>query len=116
MIRLTANKLKDWVNEKFKELEIVNYECTEIQRTFYTQDQYEAGACRLNILFKDRTLAVDHVANRHYFHCFYSLGYLQKAINNGYEMYLTYQFNAAHILNNLEIEVRKINPVELKTK
>ncbi len=101
-IRVTRNFLKDWVNEKFKQLEISTYICIDVDRTYFRSHDYEAGACNLHIICK-------HVASERtfVFLCFYSISYLQRELNDGYELWL--KFDKYNILPNTTLEIRKIN-------
>lgn len=105
-VRVTRNYIKDWVNEKFKQLEILDFECYAVERTYFTQDQYESGACHLHINCKSisRDLRVT-------FLCFYSIWYLQKEVNNGYELYL--KFDRLGLISNTTLELRAIQTLNI---
>ena len=62
--RLTYKKLIIWLNNKFQELEIKNYVVTDIARTYYSQNDYECGACRLMIYFENKQLDTERFENK----------------------------------------------------
>jgi hypothetical protein len=102
--RLTLEKFKEFVNSEFKRVELDGYECTRVERTNYSQDQYEGGACRLVVFFK-------HKENDYegHFPCFYPLKYYQKSINNGDKMVLQFQYRSTKTwMQDLEVELKKI--------
>lgn len=98
--RVTRNWIKNWVNEKFKQLEIFNYECYEVNRTHFNQNDYECGACCLYIHCR-------HIesGNATTFLCFYPIWYIQQEINNGLELWL--KFDRHNIIPNTTLELRK---------
>lgn len=107
MKRLTLKWLKDWVNEQFDKLEIKEYRCCKIERTYFRSQDYEAGASKLLIHFK-LTEHPDSVSIGT-FYSFYSLRDFQDHISKGYEMYLKVSSHKIFVMSNLEIELRKKN-------
>jgi hypothetical protein len=105
--RLTSKKLVKWLNEKFIELEIKNYEVTSILRTHFNQNDYECGACRLLIYFKDKTLPDDHFLNNNNFMCFYKISELEWYLQNGYRLWLKDNSRQGY-LKHFELDVQKI--------
>ena len=103
--RLTAKKLVNWCNEQLKKHGFENHEVTEISRTHLNQDDYENGACRLYIRFKDKTMVEGSFFSTGNFNCYYRISELQDYINAGYDLYL--KLCHSGILRNTEIEVRK---------
>jgi hypothetical protein len=106
-MKLTYKYLILFINEQFKKFGIVDYEVTQIWRTYYRRDEYEAGASKMQIIFKNNTLPTNHFANFGHFMCFYSLRELEQQLKNGYELYL--KFDRFHILSNLQLDVRRNN-------
>ena len=104
--RLTYKKLIVWLNIKFQELEIKNYVVTEIARTYYSQNDYECGACRLMIYFENKQLEKLHILHKSNFMCFYTVSQLQWFLENGYELCLTDK-NRDGLIKNFELDVRK---------
>lgn len=104
-MRVTSKYLIKWVNDKFKELEINEYECCEVIRTHFTSDQYESGACFLYI--KIREVENHDICNK--FLCFYPMYSLQYYLDNGYELFLDFskQRTIFISLTDIEINVRK---------
>lgn len=98
-IRVTRNWIKDWVNEKFKQLEIFDFECYEVSRTYFNQNDYECGACHLQI----RCKRVETGESTTFF-CFYPIWYIQKEINDGLELWL--KFDRYNIVPNTTLELR----------
>ena len=104
--RLTSKKLVNWLNEKFLELGIKDYEVTQISRTHFNQNDYECGACRLLIHFKDKTLNDDHILNNRHFMCFYRISELEWYIKNGYKLWLKDNSRQGY-LTQFELDVQK---------
>lgn len=106
--KLTYLKLQNWINEKFKELEIFDYEVFKVERTYYTSDAYESGAAKLNIWFKDiASNALPDPFNKSHFLCFYSLKELNEYLSNGQGLFLTFRDSRDCSLNNMEIGIIK---------
>lgn len=103
-MRITKKYLIEWLNKKFIEFEITDYEVTEIRTTQYSQNQYESGACRLIISFENKKLNEDSLFHTSYFLCFYTMGYMQQAINDGYELCIKSKGNS---IKDFELEIRK---------
>lgn len=105
--RLTVKKLINWLNEKFTQLQINEYEVIDIHRTYFNQNDYEGGACRLVITFKNKKLSDDSPFSKGSFYCFYRIKELQWFLENGYELFLL-DNSRIGILSNFELDVRKI--------
>lgn len=103
--RLTAKKLVEWCNEQFEKLELNDYEVIKVERTHFTSDQYESGACRLYIIFRNKTLPESSLLHTSRFMCFYGINELHDYINSGYELYLK---DGSKGLTGFELEVRKL--------
>ena len=97
--RITLKLLKDWVNWKFKQLQIKGYECVEVYRTYYTSDQYESGACKLRIKIKSNT---NHFT---FFNCYYSITEIKDHLLQGFELWLNP--NKGYSINNFELDLRR---------
>lgn len=108
MKRLTAKVFLEFVNKEFERFEASYIKATKVERTRYTQDQYQSGACKLVVSFEDTRFGKHHLVN-HSFLCFYSLGEYQEYLKNGYEMYMRFMPRSHGLsFKDLEIEVRKI--------
>ena len=105
--RLTSKKIIAWLNEKFNELGINDYEVTHILRTHFTQNDYECGACRLLIYFKNKTLPDNHILNNSSFLCFYKISELEWYIRNGYTLWLKDNSRQGY-LKHFELDVQKL--------
>ena len=104
--RLTIKKLIKWCNDQFAKLEITDYEVFEIYRTNFNQNDYECGACRLVIRFKNKTMKEGDYCSVGTFYCFYKISELEEYLKTGHDLYL--KDNGQYgLLSNLEIEVRK---------
>jgi hypothetical protein len=104
--RLTANKLLDWVRQEFKKLGLTDYEVTEISRTHYSQDYYEAGASRLIVTFRNKAMDQNSFMSLNHFLCYYRISDYDWYLKNGYELYLK-DTERYGIIKNFTIEVRK---------
>lgn len=104
--RITAKKLIDWCNKEFERLEIKNYKVTDIFRTHYRLDDYECGACKLIVKFKDINLPDEHIINKGSFLCFYSMKEYEQYLKDGYQLYLRNKGRFG-IISDFEIDVRK---------
>ncbi len=104
MPRLTCKALLKFCNEEFKRLEIEEFVCTKVERTRFSEDQYQGGACFLRVYFE--RIGVVSIINHHHFMCFYSLGEYTNHIERGYEMYLR---DTGHMgmITDFTIELRK---------
>ena len=103
--RITNKKFTDFVNSQLLKLGVIDYVATKTDRTRYTQDQYECGACKIHVHLErvDKTPMITPL----FFMCFYSFSEYEKYKNNGYEMVL--QFNGRlGILKDLTVELRKV--------
>lgn len=107
--RLTAKRLIEWVNEEFIRLGSPEIQVYSIERSFHTQDQYEAGACRLYIRFRNTEIPDDSFFATAAFLSFYTIKDLERHLKNGYELYL--KRDRLGIYTNMELDVRKIKPV-----
>lgn len=104
--RLTIKKLIKWCNEQFAELGVNEHEVFEIHRTHFNQNEYECGACRLVVKFKNKKMKDGEYGSVGMFYCFYKVSELEEHLKNGYELYL--KDTGRHgLLSNLEIEIRK---------
>lgn len=104
--RLTSKKLIKWINEKFIELGINNYEVTSISRTRFNINDYESGACRLLIHFKDRNY--DYcLFNNKSFLCFYKISELEWYLKNGYNLFIK-DNSRQGFLTHFELDVCKM--------
>jgi hypothetical protein len=107
MAHLNYTTLVDWVNEEFKRLEITHVVAYKAERTYFTTDQYEGGACRMRIYFKSVS-DTNTSGISHYFMCFYPLKHINECIKEGYKMYLNFSFRSNRkYLNELEIQLKK---------
>lgn len=101
--RLTGKKIITFLNSEFERLEINNYEVYEVIRTRFTGDQYEDGAAKLIINFREKT-------NQDYsghLLCSYSIGELQDYLRMGYRLIL--KDNGRNgVLSQCELEVTKL--------
>ena len=104
--RLTTAKLIDWVNFKFKELEILNFECYAISRTFFSQNDYECGACKLVIQYRNKSVDEKSLISTGTFVCYYRIKELEWFLKNGYELCLKDNSRFGFI-SNFELDVRK---------
>lgn len=105
-MRITRNYLVKWCNEQFEKLEIKEWVVTRVERTFHRPQDYENGAAHLLIFFERKALPKSPIS--HYFYCFYPIWYLQKAIDNGQEMYISFRTHSSQMMiNGLEINLRK---------
>lgn len=98
--RITSKVLVEWLNWKFKELEINNYFVTEVVRTHFNIDQIEGGAARLYIRFK----GVGDNSIGGYFLCFYTLKEIQSEIAKGCKLYL--KIGRFETLSNIELDLK----------
>lgn len=108
--RLTAKKLVEWLNKKFEQLDITEYEIIDVKRTYYTSDQYEGGACKQHIYFKNKGQNIEHPSDLGTMMCFYNLKELEYYINNGWEMYFRVRNkfgNRFLIISDLELDVKR---------
>ena len=71
MKRLTSKVFLDFVNKEFERFEVSYLKAVRVERTRYTQDQYECGACRLVVYFEDTRFDKSHYSNGSFL-CFYS--------------------------------------------
>lgn len=105
-MRVTGKYLINFVNESFKKLEINDVECHSVDRTYFTEDQYQNGACFLQIRFRKK----DNHNNFGSFHCFFSMGEIQNHLISGkYELFLDFskgRYNAIS-LQDIELNIRK---------
>jgi len=102
MPRITLKYIQQWLNDKFIELEITEYEIFSVERTHYREYDYEGGAARLVIGFRNK----EDYRYFGYFNCFYSLRDIEQHLKNGYELHL--KFDRFGILSNCELDIRKL--------
>jgi len=90
MARVTEKYMTEKINEILDRTES-GLEVSQIYATRYTNDQYEGGAARQNILlkYKDET----GMSGATVMLCFYSKKQLQQEINNGCELYIKFERN-----------------------
>lgn len=105
--RLTKRKLIKWCNGQFAKLGIKDYEVVEIFTSRFRQHEYESGACRLLIKFKNITVKENSLCRYGTFLSFYRIRDYEDYLKNGYELYLKSKW-PFHSINDFEIEVRKI--------
>lgn len=98
-MRITQRYLKEWLSEEFKRLEI-EYTIKEIYKTRLRPNEYEAGAAHFIIRAGLLNSTFD-------FSVFvpYPLYYLQKELNNGYE--LIFKLKEGRYLADSELDIRK---------
>lgn len=101
--RLTKAKLIKWINAKFKDYEIDDYEVYDIEQTRFRAQDYEAGAAALYIRFRNIN---DH-NKMDLFLCTFKIKELEWYVNNGYELKLDFNQRKIFSLNNLELDVKK---------
>lgn len=104
--RLTAKRLIEWVNEEFHKLGSSEIQVYEIERTHYTPDQYESGACRLHIRFRNTSIPDGNLFASASFMCFFSIRELEEYIKAGYELFL--KSDRLGLYTNFELDVRKV--------
>lgn len=100
--KLTSKKLVNWCNEEFAKLGFDDWEVTHITRTRFTDGQYEAGACKLYVWYRSKKN--ENLTDL--FLGFYSIGYMDKAIKNGYKLYL--KCDMRQPISDLELDLQKI--------
>lgn len=100
--RVTGKKLIEFLNQKFKDLEIDDYEIVEIVPTRYSSAAIEAGANKLQIKFQNKN--DDSVFG--FFGSSYGMKELENYIKMGYRIYLK-SHPRYLILSNLQLEVTK---------
>ncbi len=108
--RVTRKYLINWINEKFKELEIFEYEVYDVEPTRFTGHLLEGGAACLFIRF--RRIGDHSIFASGNFYSFYRIYDIQNFLKNGYELWLNPnmgRYGAPSPLNNWELDVRKIN-------
>lgn len=102
--RFTNKKLIEWINNKFLDLEINEWEVFEIVNTRFRSHDYEGGACKLIIHFRHKT--EESILSNSQFLSFYSIGELEDYCKNGYDLCLTFG-RRVYTLNNLELDLKK---------
>ena len=103
--RLTIKKLIEWCNDQFKNNGIGNtYEVFEIYATRFRYNDYECGACKLVIRYRNKTLPDGHLVSTGSFYCFYKISELQEYLKLGYRLYLK-DTNKFGLLADMVIEV-----------
>lgn len=99
--------LIDWVNLEFERLGIAEYEATTASRTYYKNNQYECGACKMYIFFRMKNKP-NHPLLNSFFMTFYSLKELKDGVYMGYEMYIKFSSRGSgQSIKDLEIGLRK---------
>lgn len=102
--RVTSKKFVEWLNKKFEQLEINEYEVTEVYRTRHRVEDYEAGAARLIVTFRHKR---EYTTGT--FLCFYSLSQYESYLLKGYKMILIFNNDrfGLNLLKDLEVDVVK---------
>ena len=108
MQRLTGKKFLAFINQQFAKFEMSDYEAYAVERSRFTPDQYEGGACFLYVRIRTKSQSATHQRNAMSCDmlCFYPLKEYAKHLANGYEMYL--KMDRSGLINNMTIELRKI--------
>lgn len=105
--RVTTKKLIEFMNKKFKELEMDRYEVVEIVRTRFTPDQYASGATKQYIRVADKEFP-EHTATMY---CDYTMQELTEYLDWGYILYIRIRPNTglanSWTISNLELDVKK---------
>jgi hypothetical protein len=78
----------EFINSEFKRLEINNYEAYRAERTYFNQDQLEAGACRIHVYFKPVGTSLDDLFFKPSFMCFYPLSFYNLILKKGGKLYI----------------------------
>lgn len=105
-MRITAKYLVDFVNKKFEQFEINDYEVYSIEPTRFNAHLIEGGAASLYIKFRKKD-SIKNLTNHGYFLCFYPMKHLQQYINSGeYELYINSK--DSYSISNFELDIRKI--------
>lgn len=102
-MRITRKYLIEFLNKKFEEFEITQYEVYAVEPTRFSIHLLEGGAACLYIRFRVKGESWSHT-NHGTFFCFYRIKDLQWYVNNGYEIYLK---GDKYSLSNYELDVRK---------
>jgi len=103
--RLTSKKIITWFNEILPEMGMSHLRVFAVERTYYTADQYESGACRLHIRFKNTELDKSSVLSEGSFMSFLTIKQLQDHIKDGWEVYL--KTDRLAYIANTELDIRK---------
>jgi len=100
-MRITLRYLKDALQKEFDQLE-VEWKADEIFRTYLRQSEYESGAAHyiINIIPKNGDATIKTQV-----YVFYPLYYLQKELNNGYELF--WQPKDDKYISESELNIRK---------
>lgn len=106
MKRFTIRNLTDWINSTLWEINLSNFSVHSITRTNFTQDAYEGGAARLIITLKNNDLPENHILSHQHFYCFYTMSFLEKSINQGYELYYKIP-SKSYLIESIEIDIKK---------
>lgn len=108
-MRVTLQYLKETLQKEFDRLEI-EWVAHEIHKTHFRQNDYESGAVHYIINIYPKKYANDKVRAQVYI--FYPIHYLQKELNEGYELY--FKPRQERYLNESELDIRKkLNPDNL---
>lgn len=108
MKRITRKYLINWINNKFKELEIFEYEVYDVEPTRFSGHLLEGGAACLFIRFKRK--GDGSFMAKGTFYSFYRIYDIQKHIENGWELWLNPnmgRYGTPSPLNNWELDLRK---------
>ena len=71
--RMTSKKIIIWLNEILPEMGMSHIHVMAVKRTYYTQDQYESGACKLHIMYKNTKVCKDSSIYNGIFRSFFQL-------------------------------------------
>lgn len=100
-MRITQKYLLRWLRDEFKRLNI-DLEIYMLYKTRYTSDQYNAGAAYFVYKVGKDGKWLQRV------YIFYPIGYLQKALHNGYELYFR---NLGQYIAESEVDLRPISEI-----
>lgn len=105
IVNFINQKNLSFLNQKFKELEINEYEVYDVVPTKFSADVIEGGACCLYIRFKKIGEPLSHTNNGTFF-SFYRMKDIDFYLKNGYEMFL--KSDRIGAISNFELDIRKI--------
>jgi hypothetical protein len=106
-MRITRNYLKDWLTNKFKDLEIP-FVCLDVYRSYNRSHDIEAGACQLIFQIDHIDEKKRDIISRHHLFCFYSMQDLNKAINkDGYVLFINFDRHMSLSADHTSIDIRK---------
>ena len=103
-MRITRKYLISFLNKKFKELEINEYEIYDVEPTRFAAELLEGGACCLYIKFKKIGEPLSYT-NGGVFYSFYRMKDIDFYLKKGYEMFL--KTDRLGTISNMELDLRK---------